>query len=111
MDQALNGREAAAPGAEIGILRKRGLGRPWCGMGAFQFPLHLVALGKLGSRQMHYSSDLDLLFLYDDPVDDSFVEAMKACPPSVTPELCENAKARSYWLHATFRGASKTTIS
>ena len=28
--------------------------------------LQVVALGKLGSRQMHYSSDLDLLFLYDD---------------------------------------------
>ena len=28
-----------------------------------------VALGKLGSRQMHYSSDLDLLFLYDDPAE------------------------------------------
>lgn len=30
-------------------------------------PLWVVALGKLGSRQVHYSSDLDLLFLYDDP--------------------------------------------
>ncbi len=28
--------------------------------------LQVVALGKLGSRQMHYSSDLDLLFLYED---------------------------------------------
>ncbi len=27
--------------------------------------LHLVALGKLGSMQMHYASDLDLIFLYD----------------------------------------------
>ncbi len=27
--------------------------------------LHLVALGKLGSRQLHYASDLDLVFLYD----------------------------------------------
>lgn len=33
--------------------------------------LRIVALGKLGSRQMHYSSDLDLLFLYDDPQEDS----------------------------------------
>ena len=31
----------------------------------------IVALGKLGSRQMHYSSDLDLLFLYDDPLEDT----------------------------------------
>jgi glutamate-ammonia-ligase adenylyltransferase len=30
-------------------------------------PLSVVAFGKLGSRQMHYSSDLDLVFLYDDP--------------------------------------------
>jgi len=29
-------------------------------------PPIVVALGKLGSRQMHYSSDLDLLFLYKD---------------------------------------------
>jgi glutamate-ammonia-ligase adenylyltransferase len=29
--------------------------------------LHMVALGKLGSRQMHYASDLDLIFLYDAP--------------------------------------------
>ncbi|HTY64905.1 MAG TPA: DUF294 nucleotidyltransferase-like domain-containing protein [Acidobacteriota bacterium] len=28
-------------------------------------PLHLIVLGKLGSRQMHYASDLDLIFLYD----------------------------------------------
>jgi [glutamine synthetase] adenylyltransferase / [glutamine synthetase]-adenylyl-L-tyrosine phosphorylase len=27
--------------------------------------LHPVALGKFGSRQMHYSSDMDLFFLYD----------------------------------------------
>lgn len=27
--------------------------------------LHLVAMGKLGSRQLHYASDLDLIFLYD----------------------------------------------
>ncbi|MBN2243628.1 MAG: hypothetical protein JW793_13160 [Acidobacteria bacterium] len=27
--------------------------------------LRLVALGKLGSRQLHYASDLDLIFLYD----------------------------------------------
>jgi [glutamine synthetase] adenylyltransferase / [glutamine synthetase]-adenylyl-L-tyrosine phosphorylase len=30
-------------------------------------PLWVVAMGKFGSRQMHYSSDLDLLFLYEDP--------------------------------------------
>jgi [glutamine synthetase] adenylyltransferase / [glutamine synthetase]-adenylyl-L-tyrosine phosphorylase len=28
-------------------------------------PLRLVVLGKLGSRQMHYASDLDLIILYD----------------------------------------------
>jgi glutamate-ammonia-ligase adenylyltransferase len=27
--------------------------------------LHLIAMGKLGSRQLHYSSDLDMIFLYD----------------------------------------------
>ncbi len=34
-------------------------------------PLHAVAMGKFGSRQMHYSSDLDLIFLYEDPPPDS----------------------------------------
>jgi glutamate-ammonia-ligase adenylyltransferase len=34
-------------------------------------PLTVIAFGKLGSRQMHYSSDLDLVFLYDDPGEDS----------------------------------------
>ena len=29
-------------------------------------PLIVLALGKFGSRQMHYASDLDLIFLYDD---------------------------------------------
>jgi glutamate-ammonia-ligase adenylyltransferase len=29
--------------------------------------LRAVGMGKLGSRQMHYSSDLDLMYLYDDP--------------------------------------------
>lgn len=33
-------------------------------------PLLVVALGKLGSKQMHYASDLDLLFLYDGPSDE-----------------------------------------
>ncbi len=28
-------------------------------------PMCLIALGKLGSQQMHYASDLDLIFLYD----------------------------------------------
>jgi glutamate-ammonia-ligase adenylyltransferase len=28
-------------------------------------PLRLIVLGKLGSRQLHYASDLDLIFLYD----------------------------------------------
>ncbi len=31
------------------------------------FPLWVIALGKLGRRQLHYASDLDLLFLYQDP--------------------------------------------
>ncbi len=33
--------------------------------------LSVFAFGKLGSRQMHYSSDLDLVFLYEDPGDDA----------------------------------------
>ena len=34
-------------------------------------PPVVAALGKLGGRQMHYSSDLDLLFLYEDLAEDS----------------------------------------
>ncbi len=45
--------------------------------------LHLVGMGKLGSRQMHYSSDLDLMYLYDDP------------PQSASPE----ERARIQLLH------------
>jgi len=45
------------------------------GSGAGQSPpLYVIALGKLGSRQMHYSSDLDLMFLYPDPPADSSPE-------------------------------------
>jgi [glutamine synthetase] adenylyltransferase / [glutamine synthetase]-adenylyl-L-tyrosine phosphorylase len=33
--------------------------------------LHVIAMGKLGSRFMHYASDLDLMFLYDAPRDAS----------------------------------------
>jgi glutamate-ammonia-ligase adenylyltransferase len=32
-------------------------------------PVRILAMGKLGGRQMHYSSDLDLVFLYDSPPD------------------------------------------
>jgi glutamate-ammonia-ligase adenylyltransferase len=37
-------------------------------------PLIVVALGKLGSQQMHYSSDLDLLILYEDLPENSTPE-------------------------------------
>src|SRR5207244_609017 len=33
--------------------------------------IHAVALGKFGSRQLHYFSDLDLIFLYDAPEPDA----------------------------------------
>lgn len=36
--------------------------------------LHPVALGKLGSRQMHYASDLDMVFLYDSNPDATSAE-------------------------------------
>jgi len=32
-----------------------------------QVALRIAALGKLGSRQLHYGSDLDLVFLYEEP--------------------------------------------
>ena len=40
-------------------------------------PVCVVALGKAGSRQMHYGSDLDLLFLYQDD-DVSLSESTRA---------------------------------
>ncbi len=40
----------------------------------YRDPLSVIAFGKLGSRQMHYSSDLDLVLLYDDPDDDASPE-------------------------------------
>ena len=39
--------------------------------------LHAVALGKLGSRQMHYASDLDLIFVYD-PASESMIPERRA---------------------------------
>jgi len=37
-------------------------------------PLWIVAMGKFGSRQMHYASDLDLLFIYEDPPEEISTE-------------------------------------
>jgi glutamate-ammonia-ligase adenylyltransferase len=56
----LAGLELAARGEALG---RRGGGPS----GDYPLTLHIIALGKLGSRQLHYSSDLDLLILYDDP--------------------------------------------
>ena len=42
----------------------------------------LVAMGKAGSREMNFGSDLDLLFLYDAPPD-ALSDGRKALPPSV----------------------------
>ena len=42
-------------------------------LGAPDSPI-VLALGKLGSRQMHYASDLDLVFLYDDASEDANAE-------------------------------------
>ena len=63
----LTGMELAACGEASGRKSKlpHGDGSP---------TLHIIALGKLGSRQLHYSSDLDLLILYDDPPLESSVE-------------------------------------
>lgn len=44
----------------------------------YQERLCTTALGKFGSRQMHYSSDLDLVFLYDTPEDGSPEERAQA---------------------------------
>jgi len=34
-----------------------------------ELPVAILALGKLGSREMNYLSDLDLVFVYDSPAD------------------------------------------
>jgi glutamate-ammonia-ligase adenylyltransferase len=41
-------------------------------------PIWTIGMGKFGSRQMHYSSDLDLMFIYDDLEDDSSPELRTA---------------------------------
>jgi glutamate-ammonia-ligase adenylyltransferase len=43
------------------------LGVPHCGSGAARRPVRLIAVGygKLGGRELGYSSDLDLVFLHD----------------------------------------------
>ncbi len=48
--------------------------------------LHVVALGKLGSRLMHYASDLDLMFLYQTPPADA--------EPSVRARLQQEREGR-----------------
>jgi glutamate-ammonia-ligase adenylyltransferase len=39
--------------------------------GAAAPPFTLVAYGRLGGKELGYASDLDLIFLYDDPADDA----------------------------------------
>ena len=44
--------------------------------------LAIVALGKLGSREMMFGSDLDLIFVYDDPQDEAGSDGPKSLPAS-----------------------------
>jgi glutamate-ammonia-ligase adenylyltransferase len=74
---SLEGAQGGGPRPEIGMSSKPGPRHLECRGGEVLFPLHPVALGKLGSRQMHFSSDLDLLFLYDDVVPDSTIKSSK----------------------------------
>jgi glutamate-ammonia-ligase adenylyltransferase len=43
----------------------------------------VIALGKLGSREMTVTSDLDLVFLYDAPAESVLSDGAKPLPPSV----------------------------
>lgn len=49
--------------AEAGTLTLPEPQRPWVGSG-----LIVLAMGKLGARELNYSSDIDLIVLYDDAV-------------------------------------------
>ena len=49
--------------AEAGTLTLPDPQRPWVGSG-----LIVLAMGKLGARELNYSSDIDLIILYDDAV-------------------------------------------
>ena len=49
--------------AEAGTLTLPDPQRPWVGSG-----LIVLAMGKLGARELNYSSDIDLIVLYDDAV-------------------------------------------
>ncbi len=49
--------------AEAGTLTLPEPQRPWIGSG-----LIVLAMGKLGARELNYSSDIDLIVLYDDAV-------------------------------------------
>ncbi|WP_448205778.1 bifunctional [glutamine synthetase] adenylyltransferase/[glutamine synthetase]-adenylyl-L-tyrosine phosphorylase [Azospirillum sp. sgz302134] len=49
--------------AEAGTLTLPEPKRPWVGSG-----LIVLAMGKLGARELNYSSDIDLIVLYDDAV-------------------------------------------
>ncbi len=42
----------------------------------------VVALGKLGSREMTASSDLDMVFIYDVPKDAEYSDGKKSLPPT-----------------------------
>ena len=44
--------------------------------------LAIVALGKLGSREMMFGSDLDLIFVYDNPQDEAVSDGPKSLPTS-----------------------------
>jgi glutamate-ammonia-ligase adenylyltransferase len=47
--------------------------------------LAVVALGKLGGREITENSDLDLLFIYDDPVPDDDADAVSDGPRPLSP--------------------------
>ncbi|WP_029007709.1 bifunctional [glutamine synthetase] adenylyltransferase/[glutamine synthetase]-adenylyl-L-tyrosine phosphorylase [Azospirillum halopraeferens] len=49
--------------AEAGTLTLPDLQRPWVGSG-----LIVLGMGKLGARELNYSSDIDVIVLYDDAV-------------------------------------------
>ena len=45
--------------------------------------LSVVALGRLGSREMTFASDLDLIFVYSDTAEDAVSDGAKALTPTV----------------------------
>jgi glutamate-ammonia-ligase adenylyltransferase len=44
-------------------------GLPWARLADYELPLMIVGMGKLGGKELNLSSDIDLIFLYEEEGD------------------------------------------